>query len=145
MIESSVRRYGYLARQVRLVDDGYLGELLSFAGDVVFEGAQGALLDEWRGFHPYTTWSTTTFRNALTLLAEQDYDGEVVKVGLLRAYMSRHGAGPFVTEQPALSQTFTDPYNVPNDWQQGFRVGPLEVPGWRPGTRVCRNAPTCWP
>ena len=24
----------------------------------VFEGAQGVLLDEWRGFHPYTTWST---------------------------------------------------------------------------------------
>ena len=33
------------------------------AGPCVFEGAQGVLLDEWRGFHPYTTWSTTTFDN----------------------------------------------------------------------------------
>ena len=29
----------------------------------VFEGAQGVLLDEWHGFHPHTTWSTTTFEN----------------------------------------------------------------------------------
>ena len=24
----------------------------------IFEGAQGVLLDEYRGFHPHTTWST---------------------------------------------------------------------------------------
>ncbi|HEY2342275.1 MAG TPA: adenylosuccinate synthetase, partial [Chthoniobacteraceae bacterium] len=27
-------------------------------GCVLFEGAQGTLLDEWRGFHPHTTWSS---------------------------------------------------------------------------------------
>ncbi len=31
-----------------------------FNETVVFEGAQGVLLDEWRGFHPHTTWSTCT-------------------------------------------------------------------------------------
>ncbi len=127
VIDGSVSAYRYLSERVRPVGDGYLGELLDFAGTVVFEGAQGALLDEWQGFHPYTTWSTTTFQNALTLLSEAAYDGEVVKVGLLRAYMSRHGAGPFVTEEPMLAPTFTDPYNVPNDWQHGFRVGPLDA------------------
>jgi hypothetical protein len=35
-------------------------------GTAIFEGAQGVLLDEWHGFHPYTTWSTTTFANAET-------------------------------------------------------------------------------
>lgn len=57
------------AERVRLTDDAHLGRLLR-TGPVVFEGAQGVLLDEWHGFHPYTTWSTTTFANAETLLAE---------------------------------------------------------------------------
>ena len=53
-----------------LVDGGYLRRLLR-GGPRVFEGAQGVLLDEWHGFHPYTTWSTTTFANAEKLLAER--------------------------------------------------------------------------
>jgi adenylosuccinate synthase len=127
VLERCVQIYRHLAGEVRLVDESYLAMLLDLAGTVVFEGAQGALLDEWHGFHPYTTWSTTTFKNALTLLSEPGYDGEVVKVGLLRAYMSRHGAGPFVTEDPALKPYFGDPYNVPNDWQHELRVGPFDA------------------
>ena len=126
-IETCVDVYAHVARQVRLVAPSYLGELLDLPGTVLFEGAQGVLLDEWQGFHPYTTWSTTTFENALTLLQEQGYDGDIVKVGLLRAYMSRHGAGPFVTEDAALRSHFTDPHNVTNDWQQGFRVGSFDA------------------
>ena len=61
--------YLAFAERVPLVDGGHLTRLLR-AGPCVFEGAQGVLLDEWRGFHPYTTWSTTTFANAETLLAE---------------------------------------------------------------------------
>jgi adenylosuccinate synthase len=127
VLEVTARSFTWLGAHVRLVGDGYLGELLGLAGTVVFEGAQGALLDEWHGFHPYTTWSTTTFKHALTLLDEQQYDGETLKIGLLRAYMSRHGAGPFVTEDPGARETFSDPYNVRNDWQQGFRVGPFDA------------------
>ena len=33
------------------------------------------LLDEWHGFHPYTTWSTTTFANVEALLAEAGRPG----------------------------------------------------------------------
>jgi adenylosuccinate synthase len=127
VMEWCARGFMWLGKHVRLVDDGYLGEVLDLSGSVIFEGAQGALLDEWHGFHPYTTWSTTTFKNALTLLDEQGYDGEIVKVGLLRAYMSRHGAGPFVGEDPGLRPIFADPYNAQNDWQHGFRVGPFDA------------------
>jgi len=127
VIDGCVRAYAELARRAQLVDAAYLGELLDLAGTVVFEGAQGVLLDEWRGFHPYTTWSTTTFGNALTLLDEQRYDSDVVRLGLLRAYLTRHGTGPFVGEDPTDAVAFADPYNVPNDWQQGFRVGPFDA------------------
>jgi len=50
--------------------DSRLGEWMGNCGAVVFEGAQGVLLDAWRGFHPYTTWSRCTCDNALELLSE---------------------------------------------------------------------------
>ena len=65
------------------------------AGPCVFEGAQGVLLDEWHGFHPYTTWSTTTFANAEALLGRR---AGACRLGVLRTYTTRHGAGPLVTE-----------------------------------------------
>ena len=61
--------FAMVAERVRLVDTVHLGRLLA-EGACVFEGAQGVLLDEWRGFHPYTTWSTTTFDNAAELIGD---------------------------------------------------------------------------
>jgi adenylosuccinate synthase len=110
--------YRAFADRVPLVDGGYLGRLLR-AGPAVFEGAQGVLLDEWRGFHPYTTWSTTTFANAEALLAES---GEAaVRLGVVRCYLTRHGPGPFVTEDPTLE--FPEPHNRHGTWQGAFRTG----------------------
>ena len=77
------------------------------------------LLDEWRGFHPYTTWSTTTFANAEALLAEA---GETaVRLGAVRCYLTRHGPGPFVTEDPTLE--LPEPHNGTGTWQGAFRAG----------------------
>jgi adenylosuccinate synthase len=110
--------YRAFADRVPLVDGGYLRRLLR-AGPALFEGAQGVLLDEWRGFHPYTTWSTTTFANAETLLAEA---GETaVRLGVVRSYLTRHGPGPFVTEDPTLE--LPEPHNGTGTWQGAFRAG----------------------
>ncbi|MEU8796763.1 adenylosuccinate synthetase [Spirillospora sp. NPDC048819] len=110
--------------RVAIVGAGHLHGLLR-AGSVVFEGAQGVLLDEWHGFHPFTTWSTTTFANAETLLAEA---GEsAARLGVLRAYATRHGPGPFVTEDAALTADLPDPHNGTGRWQGAFRVGHLDA------------------
>jgi adenylosuccinate synthase len=114
--------YRAFAERVALVDSGHLHRLLR-AGRVVFEGAQGVLLDEWHGFHPYTTWSTTTFANAETLLAEAGMTA--TRLGVIRCYMTRHGAGPFVTEDPTLD--LPDLHNLHNTWQGAFRVGHLDA------------------
>ncbi|PWU24120.1 adenylosuccinate synthetase [Candidatus Cerribacteria bacterium 'Amazon FNV 2010 28 9'] len=108
-----------------VVRDGRLFLAQQLAGDetVVFEGAQGVLLDEWYGFHPYTTWSTCTPANARTLLQEIEYDGVTTTLGLVRTYGTRHGPGPFVTEDDELTRLLPDACNVENDWQKGFRVG----------------------
>lgn len=110
------------AGRVSLVGGDYLSWLLR-QGPAVFEGAQGILLDEWRGFHPYTTWSTTTFANAQQLLAEAGQTA--IRLGVTRTYQTRHGPGPFVTEQTALN--LPEPHNARNKWQGPFRTGHLDA------------------
>jgi adenylosuccinate synthase len=107
--------------------------------DIVFEGAQGALLDEWRGFHPYTTWSTTTFDNAFDLLDDWGWDGDILKMGVIRGYATRHGAGPFPTEDADMSKLLPDSDNVTNDWQREFRVGWLDLVAIRYAIRACEG------
>jgi adenylosuccinate synthase len=121
-IEQLCDAYRAFARRVALVDGGYLRQILR-AGGAVFEGAQGVLLDEWHGFHPYTTWSTTTFANAETLLAEAGQDA--MRLGVVRCYMTRHGPGPFPTDDPTLE--IPEPHNRSGRWQGAFRSGHLDA------------------
>lgn len=114
-------------RRIRLVDEDEERELLSNHSTLLFEGAQGVLIDEWYGFHPYTTWSTTTFANALTLLEAAGFEGEVIRMGITRLYMARHGAGPLVTEDKTLSEDLPESHNVENPWQQKMRTGWLDL------------------
>lgn len=119
---------------VHVVDgQDWLGDAIG-AHNVVFEGAQGVLLDEWFGFHPFTTWSTTTHENALTLLDEV-YDGPVTRLGVVRAYLTRHGAGPFVTEDPWVR--YDEPHNARGPWQGAFRQGHFDFGAIRYAIKVC--------
>jgi adenylosuccinate synthase len=126
-IEDCADVYRYFAQSVELVDEAAIHRLFAQPGSIIFEGAQGVLLDENYGFAPYTTWSTTTFANAETLTREHDYTGDIVRLGVVRAYATRHGAGPFPTEDHVLTQTLPDPHNTWNDWQQTFRVGYFDL------------------
>jgi len=126
-IEDCVEVFGQFARAVRLVDDRHLADLAR-VGSVVFEGAQGMLLDEWHGFHPYTTWSTTTFANAEKLLCDAGVPGgDARRLGVLRTYTTRHGAGPLVTEDAALTAALPDRHNGTGRWQGAFRVGHFDA------------------
>lgn len=105
-------------------------EILELVKDsnCVWEGSQGVLLDEWKGFHPYTTWSTTTSQNALQLLSEAGVPREDVEVvGVTRTYHTRHGAGPFPTEDPKLLPEFPEAHNAAGAFQGAWRVGALDL------------------
>jgi adenylosuccinate synthase len=96
-------------------------------GPIVFEGAQGALLHENYGFHPFTTWSDTSSKNACDLLEEANYSGEVQQIGVLRSYSTRHGAGPFPTECLLGKFLTGSEENEFNLWQQYFKTGHLDL------------------
>jgi len=64
---------------------------------ILFEGAQGMLLDVDLGTYPFATSSNTTVGGALTGLGiGPKMINEVV--GVIKAYTTRVGAGPFPTE-----------------------------------------------
>jgi adenylosuccinate synthase len=76
---------------------GILEHLSADGGNVLFEGAQGAMLDVDLGTYPYVTSSTTTAGGAAagTGLGPRRLH-EVL--GIVKAYATRVGAGPFPTE-----------------------------------------------
>ncbi|MFV9503321.1 MAG: adenylosuccinate synthetase [Oscillochloridaceae bacterium umkhey_bin13] len=119
--------YAQLADQLQIVGNHHLAQILARPGSVIFEAAQGVLLDEWYGLHPYTTWSTTTLANANQLLAEAGFSGPLTRLGISRAYSTRHGAGPLPSEDPALTRALPDARNQAHPWQQHFRVGWLDL------------------
>lgn len=115
---------------VVITDDDYLIDLVRNQSHVVFEPAQGVLLDEVYGFYPYNTWSTTTTENAESALSLVNdlSPSSIYRFGIIRSYMTRHGPGPKPTEDPSFGQELDEPSNFNNRWQKDFRRGPLDLP-----------------
>ncbi len=66
--------------------------------NVLFEGAQGALLDVDHGTYPFVTSSNTTAGGAATGSGVGPRNFDYV-LGIIKAYATRVGGGPFPTEQ----------------------------------------------
>jgi len=129
--------YWQWADKVKIVNPGYLAYLADIYDQILFEGAQGVLLDEDYGFHPYTTWSHTTPENALRQLEEIRYNFPIETLGLVRAYTTRHGPGPFVTEDPSLENDLREYHNGQGQWQGAFRYGHFDAVAHRYAAKVC--------
>lgn len=97
--------------------------------DIVFEGAQGLLLDEGHRWFPHVTRSKTGIANAIVVAAEAGLTGLDVTY-VTRAYLTRHGAGPMPNEifgnQPPTPMV-KDETNIPNEFQGTLRFGRLDA------------------
>ena len=82
-----------------MVDDvaTILHDVRREGGNILFEGAQGALLDIDHGTYPYVTSSNTTVGGALAGTGVGAGDIDYV-LGICKAYATRVGGGPFPTE-----------------------------------------------
>jgi adenylosuccinate synthase len=81
-----------------------LNEAVKKKKKILFEGAQGTLLDVDHGTYPYVTSSNATAGGALTGTGiAPTHIGEIV--GVVKAYTTRVGEGPFPTEfEPVLME-----------------------------------------
>jgi adenylosuccinate synthase len=110
------------AARARVSGDEVVRDALRAGERVIFEGAQGVLLDEDWGFHPHTTWSRCTFANADELLHDVGEPTRAYRLAVARVFAHRHGPGPLPTES-AIGAAWEEPHNVDGPWQGPFRVG----------------------
>ncbi len=104
--------------------NNYLMSQIQAGRPLLYEGSQGALLDRHFGFTPHITQAKVTYHQAFELhpLPEKPR-----KLGVFRAYAHRHGSGPLPTEDIRYDSFYYDHFNLRNDWQGPFRVGPLDL------------------
>lgn len=99
-VDEIVAEYAEAGERLRpmVCDTSYLiDEALKRGERVVFEGAQGTLLDVDHGTYPYVTSSTPTAAGAAVGagVGPQRIDSVL---GIVKAYTTRVGSGPFPTE-----------------------------------------------
>lgn len=121
-----ISEYRKFLERVEVVRNDSLSDIAGKS--VVFEGHQGALLDEENGLEPYRTWSDCTFHNANKLLSGAGCP--IVRIGVTRTFHTRHGAGPFPTEEdwPASWPSLSEEHNMTGPWQGHVRFGALDLP-----------------
>jgi adenylosuccinate synthase len=92
--------------------------------DPVFEGAQGLLLDQDnKEFFPHVTRSNTGLKNVRMLCAEACIS-DITAYYVSRTYLTRHGAGPLLGEDPKMR--FQDATNTDHPYQGPLRFAPLD-------------------
>ena len=96
MLDQALELGEYFKDQVADVS-GRLYDLRSQGRRVMFEGAQGSLLDIDHGTYPYVTSSNTTIGGVCTG-AGVGPDAIDYVLGITKAYVTRVGGGPFPTE-----------------------------------------------
>jgi adenylosuccinate synthase len=98
--DSMYRDYVEIAEQVRpFVADtaAMLHRTLRNGGSIMFEGAQGTMLDIDHGTYPFVTSSSATAGGAVTGTGVAPNAIQTV-IGITKAYCTRVGGGPFPTE-----------------------------------------------
>ncbi len=126
MLASTALRAAFLDHAAALYDAAEVqdADCLRRFSSVVFEGSQGLGLDERYGVFPHVTRGRTGAIRAIELAKAAGIDDlEVTYVS--RAYVTRHGAGPFQHEDPSLS--YSDSTNLENVHQGRLRFGYLDV------------------
>ena len=80
----------------------YLHKAIKARRSILFEGAQGTFLDLDHGTYPYVTSSNTTAGGACTGTGVPPHRIDRV-IGVMKAYTTRVGEGPFPTENGDIS------------------------------------------
>lgn len=106
-VEAELERYKELAERVRpyVIDTvPYLHEQIKAGKRVLVEGANALMLDIDFGTYPYVTSSSTAIGGVCTGLGVPPSKVSKI-VGVVKAYCTRVGGGPFPTEQLNVSDS----------------------------------------
>ena len=109
-------------------DEGFL----NIFDHIIFEAAQGLLLDQNNlKYFPYLTPSNTGLKNPKEIIERVFWDDklDIEVCYVTRTYLTRHGAGPLLTEcsKNEINTKMYDKTNVPNPHQDTLRYGKLDL------------------
>ncbi|WP_052090730.1 adenylosuccinate synthetase [Desulfosporosinus sp. HMP52] len=116
----------FMLQHTEIVEDNIINEY----DNIVFEGAQGLLLDaDNLEYYPHLTPSNTGIKNAIEILSVVNAcDLSICYV--TRSYFTRHGAGLFKTlcdSWDLKPEGLTDKTNQTNAYQGNFKYGYFDV------------------
>jgi len=134
-----IGRFQEVSRRAKIVGHDYLErEVLTQNGVVVVESSHGVLTDNYYGFQPHTSALRTLPCFTHAMLKDAGYGGEIVNIGVFRAYAIRHGAGPLPTADPKMAERLLPgSHKERNRYQGEVRVGPLDLVLLRYAIEVC--------
>jgi len=98
-------------------------------GPDIIEGSQGLLISPEVGEWPFVTKTSVTAASAKATLPFHHFKKSLT-IGVIRAFMTRHGYGPFNPDswEGKTPKKWTDGEdNKTNTWQSKFRYGPLDL------------------
>lgn len=138
-IEHIVQRFRQAGRLANIVPPDYPATaILPQEGVAVIESSHGVLTDNVHGFAPHTSAIRTLPEQARQLLGGAGYTGQVVNLGVTRAYAVRHGAGPLPTGNAALGKRLhPGSESQDNRYQGQVRAGALDGVLLRYAINVC--------
>jgi adenylosuccinate synthase len=139
------KRFSKAGREVNIVDPDFLGrEIISKDGVAVVESSHGILSDHFHGFYPHVSAIRTLPCFTHAMLKEAGYNGQIVNIGVSRAYQISHGPRPMPTEDPTMTENLLPGSHVDNNRYRGkVRVGPLDFNLLRYAIEVC-GGPTAF-
>jgi len=95
---------------------------------LIFEGAQGIMIDQNFGTKPYITKSNTTSQNAISIIKRNNVDCEVDMFYVTRCYQTRHGNGYFKPPHKKFKLiNNSDETNIENQYQGILRANFIDV------------------
>lgn len=116
--------------QVKKFNEVFKGCIVNYTklydyNEIIFEGAQGIMLDMDHGIFPNVTYANTTRKNAMevcNLLGIKDIDVYYIT----RCYQTRHGNGWMSSNDGIRLINNEKETNVFNEWQKNFRIAELD-------------------
>lgn len=132
MNEKALNEKDFLAavKWIRKCEDIHIEKpVLTNYNQVIFEGHQGIMLDQYLGFFPHVTRSDTTRKNAIEIIWEEDLIFDIIEIYYVtRAYQTRHGNGPMSNQGlPLKIKESGFETNKYNPFQGFFRRSVLDL------------------
>ena len=116
VLYNSAEKMCKAAENIEIVEEKFVLDY----DEIVFEGAQGLLLDEnFLKYAPHLTSSRTGSFNPARFCEVFLPQEKAERIYVTRSYVTRHGAGPLPYEEQfnSLKYNIHDKTNMPNEWQ----------------------------